>query len=335
MAKIVFFSSSHRALPAFKLLQKNLEIVGVVSSPDKPVGRKAVLTPTAISHYAQEQSLPLLKPEKLDAKAIAWIADKKPDVLLLSYYGLWIPPELFNLTPAGILVTHPSLLPQWRWGSPVQATLLSGQKETGVTLMKMDEKFDHGPIVAVEKEEVLPSDDQESLYTRLFTKGAELAMKVLPDYLGGKITPQPQNHKEATFARHITRDDGFIPPKYLISALSGALSGLALQGETFKGSPWTIPWMLDSQKHLYSLQPTPHNLELFIRAMSPWPGAWSTVIANSDSGKVTKRLKLLCSHLEGVKLNITEVQLEGRNKVSWKQFRQWQPQPLSELLGVE
>ncbi|MBI2590886.1 MAG: hypothetical protein HYW33_03345, partial [Candidatus Blackburnbacteria bacterium] len=250
----------------------------------------------------------------------------KPDVLLLSYYGLWIPPELFNLTPAGILVTHPSLLPKWRWGSPVQATILSGQEQTGVTLMKMDEQFDHGPIVVVEKEEVRSNDNQESLYTRLFTKGAELAIKILPNYLSGKITPQPQNHSKATFARHITREDGFIPPQFL----AAALQGVPLQAQ------WKIRWMLDSNKKPYNLQPSPHNLELFIRAMSPWPGAWSTVTVNSDSGKVTKRLKLLCSHRTrsdsgGDKLKLDEIQLEGKNPVSWKQFRQWQPQPLGEL----
>ena len=331
MAKIVFFSSSHRALPALELLRKNLEIVGVISQPDKLSGRKMKLTPTTISTYAQEQNLPLLKPEKLDADAIAWIAKKKPDVLLLSYYGLWIPPELFNLTPAGILVTHPSLLPKWRCGSPVQATILSGQEQTGVTLMKMDEQFDHGPTVAVEPDTVLDNDGQETLYTRLFTKGAELAIKVLPDYLNGRIKPIPQDLSKAAFARHITRKDGFISPQLL---------NAAMQGETSEGSPWKIRWMLDSNKRPFNLQPSTFALERFIRAMSPWPGAWSTVIVNSDSGKVTKRLKLLRSHRtrsdsEGGKLKLDEVQLEGKNPVSWKQFRQWQPQPLSELFGVE
>lgn len=330
MIKVIYFSSSHRALPGLELLHKNLEIVGVVSQPDRPIGRKAAVTPTAISAYAAQNNIPLLKPEKLDNEAVAWVADKNPDVILLAYYGLLIPPELFNLTPAGILVTHPSLLPLWRWGSPVQATLLSGEKETGVTLMKMDEKLDHGPIVAVEHDKVLDTDDQESLYTRLFTKGAGLAIKVLPDYLAGKVIPQAQDHSKATFAKHITREDGFIPPEYLTAAT---------QGETLQGSPWKVRWMLDSSKKSYCLVPNAECLEGFVRAMYPWPGAWTTVVLSTQN-TVHRRLKIVKAHLEELPPNAQclvpdLVQLEGKNPVSWKQFRQWQPQPLEELFGDE
>lgn len=323
--RIVFFSSSERALPAFKLLNEHLEIVGVVSQPDKPVGRKLEIKPTAISLYAQKENIPLLKPEKLNQQAIDWIADKKPDVILLAYYGLLIPPELFNLTPAGILVTHPSLLPKWRWGTPVQATILSGEKETGVTLMKMDEKFDHGPVVAVEKDKVSENDNQESLYTRLFTKGAQLAIKVLPDYLAGKIAPQEQNHALATFAKHIKKEDGFIPPKYLATAL---------QGETLQPQ-WEIRWMLDSNKNPITLHPSPITLERFIRAMSPWPGAWTTVVLSTQDA-VHRRLKILQAHTEQrvashesrVTLCLDLVQLEGKNPVSWQQFKEAYPDTL-------
>lgn len=328
MAKIVFFSSSHRALPAFRLLQENMEVVGVVSQPDRPVGHKAVLAPTAISQYAQEHNIPLLKPEKLDQEAINWIADKKPDVLLLSYYGLWIPPELFDLTPTGILATHPSLLPQWRWGSPVQATILSGRNQTGVTLIKMDEKFDHGPIVAAEKEKIRPDDNQESLYTRLFTKGAELAIKTLPNYLNGKIIPQPQDHTKATFAKHITRDDGFIPPQFLAAAL---------QGDPLRAH-WEIRWMLNSAKKPIALHPSPVTIELFIRAMSPWPGAWTHIELKTKSIKHEQgsrqngkaRLKILKAHLGKPQpttytLQPDLVQLEGKKPVSWKQFKEAYP----------
>lgn len=304
--RIIFFSSSHRALPAFQLLHKNTEIVGVVSQPDRPIGRKQKLTETAIANYAKEQNIPLLKPETLDREAIDWIAEKKPEVLLLSYYGLLVPPELFNLTPSGILVTHPSLLPKWRWGSPVQATILSGEKETGVSLMKMDEKFDHGPVIAVEKTEVGPQDDQESLYTRLFTKGAELALKVLPEYLAGKITPQSQDHTKATFASHIKKEDGYIPPEYF----SAALNGKAYQNE------WVIRWMKDTDRTPFILSSTPENLERFVRAMSPWPGAFTKLTIQNQE----KRLKILKAHCEEDKFVPDEVQLEGKTPVSWKQF---------------
>lgn len=313
--KIVYFSSSHRALPALEILHKNLDIVGIISQPDRPLGRKQILTPTAISKYAQKHNLPLLKPEKLDKDAVEWIANKKPDVLLLSYYGQWIPPELFNLTTSGILVTHPSLLPKWRWGSPVQATIISDEHENGVTLMKMDEKFDHGPIVARELDEVRSDDDQESLYTRLFTKGAELALKVIPDYLAGKITPVEQDHSKATFASHLKKSDGFINPKIL---------ALASQGDALQGyDEIPIRWMRKSIKKddCFSFSPTPEFLERFIRAMTPWPGVWTNVqLVASHKLRVTKRLKILKTHVEGEKLVLDDVQLEGKTPVSWNQL---------------
>ena len=321
MTKIVFFSSSHRALPALELLHKNLEVVGVVSQPDKPTGRKQELSPTAISLYAKSQNIPLLKPEKLDKTATAWIADKKPDVIILSYYGLWIPPELFNLTPAGILVTHPSLLPLWRWGSPVQATIISG-KETGVSIMKMDEKFDHGPILAAEKDEVKEDDDQETLYTRLFTKGAELTVKILPDYLAGKIIPQDQDHKKATFARHITKEDGFIPPDYL---------GKMLKGEKLN-EKLEVRWMLNSSKEPLTFDVSPFIVERFIRAMFPWPNAWTEVqLGNRQQTIGNRRLKILKAHVEERVPNAqclvpNLVQLQGKNPVSWKQFKEAYPE---------
>lgn len=315
MIKVVYFSSSHRALPALEILNKNLDIVGVVSQPDRPIGRKRQLTPTAISEYTQKHNLPLLKPEKLNKDAVEWITNKKPDVLLLSYYGQWVPPKLFNLTTSGILVTHPSLLPKWRWGSPVQATIVSGEDKTGVTLMKMDEKFDHGPIVARELDEVRKDDDQESLYTRLFTKGAELALKVLPDYLAGKITPIEQDHSKATFASHIKKEDGFLPPKII----DLASQGVPLQAQD--DLPIRFMRMSSRKGDVYNMKPTPQNLERFIRAMTPWPGVWTNIqLVTSRKLRVTKRLKILKAHVEGEKLVLDDVQLEGKTPVSWNQL---------------
>lgn len=318
MIKIVYFSSSERALPGLELLHKNLEIAGIISQPDKPVGRKNILTPTAISQFAVSHNIPLLKPEKLDQEAIDWIKSKNPDVMVLAYYGLLIPLELLNLTESGIIVTHPSLLPRWRWGTPVQATLINGDQETGVSLMKMDEKFDHGPIIAIQKEPLSQTLNQEELYVDLFTKGAKLLVKTLPDYLSGKIKLIEQDHTKATYAKHIKKEHGHVPPNLIT---------LALQGDAFRsfqGKIWEMPFMLQTDKTSFSYQPSSELLERFIRAMNPWPSAWTEIRIMKNEVRSMK-LKLLKSHLEAAHLVLDVVQLEGKNPVTWKQFVQGYP----------
>ena len=182
MTRVIFLGTDKRAISVLEMLLEKHDVVGVITQPDKP-------SPTFIADFAQKHSIPVLKPEKLDADSIAWIRDQNPEVLVTAYFAQLIPPELLNLTPSGILVIHPSLLPRWRWGSPVQATLAVGDKSTGVTIMKMDEKFDHGPIIASVKEPVLETDTQESLYIKLFEKGAVLLNEVLEDYVLGKLQP--------------------------------------------------------------------------------------------------------------------------------------------------
>ena len=214
---------------------------------------------------------------------------KRPDVGILASFGAIIPKEILDFPQKGILNIHPSLLPSYRGASPVQFTILNGERETGVTIIKIDEKVDHGPIVAQTKEEVKPDDTAKSLYERLFTIGAQVLLTILPAYLEGRIELREQNHRKATYARKLTRDDGKID--------------------------WSKP---DSFN------------ERFIRAMYPWPGAFTNVKlksaenrvpSESKNEKLTKRLKILKAHLENGKLVLDLVQLEGKKPVSWQEFK--------------
>jgi methionyl-tRNA formyltransferase len=206
---------------------------------------------------------------------------EKPDVGVLASYGRILKKEELNQPKHGILNLHPSLLPQYRGPSPVQTAILNGDQETGLTIIKMDEKVDHGPIIAQFKEEIRPDDTSQSLYQRLFTAGAQVLTTILPVYLEGKITPRKQDHTRATNTKKFTREDG------------------------------QIDW-----------QKTAVFNERFIRAMFPWPGAWTEV--NLKNKK--KRLKILQAHLEGNKLAFDQVQLEGKNPVAWKQFQEGYPE---------
>ncbi len=214
--KIIFFGTSEFAVPALETLvkeglpaQAGYEIVAVVTNPDEPVGRKKVLTPPPVKIAAQNLGLnilqfPSLKIENLKLK----IPDA--DVGVVAAYGKIIPAEIINLPRYGILNIHPSLLPKYRGPTPIQTTILNGEKETGVTIIKIDEEVDHGPILESRKWKIESRTKFEELSDALAKLGAELLIKILPDYLAGKITPQPQDHSLATFTKKFMRDDARI-----------------------------------------------------------------------------------------------------------------------------
>jgi len=221
--------------------------------------------------------------------------EEQPDVGVLASFGAIVPKKFLNFPKKGILNIHPSLLPKYRGPSPVQAAILNGEQQTGVTIIKMDEKIDHGPIVAQLSEKILPTDTAEKLYFRLFSAGAEALKTILPAYLEGRIQPQEQNHSQATYTKKLNRDDGFIPLKKLKEATAGNNAQIINQQ---------------------------------IRAYYPWPGSWTTIefqIPKPTDKNKNKRLKILQAHLENKKLVLDQVQIEGKKPVSFKQFCEGYP----------
>ena len=306
--KIVFFGTPDYVLPVLAKIHKSFvsgpgksPIVAVVTQNPKPTGRKQILAYSPVDSWAHERSIPVFYSPKEFLKSAL-----KADLGILAAYGEIIPKEVINFFPHGILNIHPSLLPKYRGASPVQAAILSGETETGVTIIKIDEFLDHGPIVSQFKEEVSASDTLETLRAKLFERASEVLVKLIEPYLKGKIKKREQNHKEATSSTLVKKEHGFIPSKYLEAAL---------EGKSLKEA-WSIPFIKD-----YSLHPTPYTLDCFIRAMDPWPSAWTT--AKIDSNK--KRLKILKGHLTEGNLILDLVQLEGKNPVSWKQFKEAYP----------
>ncbi len=321
--KIVFFGTPDYVLPILDTLHKEFKersskssIVAVVTQAARPAGRKKILTYSPVDAWAHKKKIPVFynSQDLVEQKVEA-------DLGILAAYGLIVPNNAIKYFPFGILNIHPSLLPKFRGASPIQASIISGDNETGVTIIKLDNKVDHGPIISQFKERVLPTDTTDSLRKRLFKQSAEVLVTLLPAYLKGKITPRKQDHKKATFTTLLKKEYGFIPPKYLDATL---------QGKSFKGK-WKIPFIKD-----YTLNPTPYTLERFIRAMQPWPISWTYIQLNSKlKAQSSKRLKILRAHLEpntehralNTKqiLVLDEVQLEGKNPVSWKQFKQAYP----------
>ena len=312
--KIVFFGTPDYVVPileslhrAFKGRARESSIVGVVTQKPSPVGRKKMLTYSAVDAWAHKKKVPVIYD-------FADLIQIKADVGVLAAYGSIIPKKVIDHFPHGILNVHPSLLPEFRGASPVQAIIVSGQ-EAGATIIKIDEKMDHGPIVSQFKEEVQVQDTADSLRERLFKKSAEVLTALLPAYLEGKIKPREQDHKKATFTTLLKKGHGLIPPNYL----KAALEGKSLQVD------WEVPFIKD-----FTIHHSPSAIHQFIRAMQPWPVAWTKVKLSSD--QKIKRLKILKAYIEpshatsyklpATKLVLDEVQLEGKNPVSWKQLIQ-------------
>lgn len=214
----------------------------------------------------------------------------RPDVGVLASFGAIVPKEILEFPKKGILNIHPSLLPKYRGASPVQTAILNGERQTGVTIIKMDKKVDHGPIVAQFTEEILPTDTSESLYFRLFSAGAEVLKTILSAYLEKRIELRPQDHSQATYTKKLTREDGFIPAEKLKKAMAGEKA---------------------------------EHIDRMIRAYYPWPGTWTEI---PIPFRQSRRLKILRGHLENGKLALDLVQLEGKKPVSWRQFCEGYPQ---------
>jgi len=210
--KLIFFGSSEFGIPILDELRcASYEIVAVVTSIDKPAGRSKQLKSPIIKLWSQDAGIKVIQPTDLkDPGFLNEIVSLHPDLIIIAAFGKIIPGMILDIPKFGSINVHPSLLPKWRGPSPIQNVILSGEKETSVTLMLTDEKMDHGPIIIQEKTYVDDKDTYISLTQRCASLGAELLIKTLPKWLEGRIKPQEQDHSLATFTKIISRDDGKI-----------------------------------------------------------------------------------------------------------------------------
>ena len=281
--KVVFFGTPDYVVPIAEALFKEFRttkekgVVAVVTQAPKPAGREKKIEYSAVDTWAYKHKIPIFHNfEKLPEAELGVVAA----------YGKIIPKSVIEHFLKGILNVHPSLLPQYRGASPIQAAIAAGEAETGVTVIKMDELMDHGPIISSFKEEIGSEDTNETLRTRLFERSAEFLISLIPSYISCKIKPKDQNHKEATFTKLITKDNGFIKEPFA----------------------------------------DPVKTEGLFRAFDPWPGIWTYVNINKEQKrlKILKLHleKLMPNHYSLVP---DIVQLEGKKPVTWEEFKKGYP----------
>ena len=199
------------ALPTLKALHENYSVLGVVTQPDRMAGRGRELKPPPVKTMARKLGIPVIQPEKLrEPEAMEKLKAWSPDLIVVAAFGQILKQNVLDLPKFGCLNIHASLLPRWRGAAPINATILHGDEETGVTIMKMDAGLDTGPILSQRSTRIEPDETAGSLFETLSQLGADLLLETLPGYLSGEIEPSPQPDEGATYAPMLKKEEGFL-----------------------------------------------------------------------------------------------------------------------------
>lgn len=209
--KIVFFGTPTFAVPSLKSLAQNteIEIIKVITQPDKPAGRKNLLTPPAIKTAAKNLKLIIEQP-KTKISLLETLKSIKADFFVVIAYGMILPKEIIKIPKYGTINVHASLLPKYRGASPIQESLLNGDKETGISIMLIDEKLDNGPIFIIKRINIENNDNIESLTKKLADLSSKILPHVLEDIMERNLSPISQNNEKATYCKKIKKTDGKI-----------------------------------------------------------------------------------------------------------------------------
>ncbi len=208
--KIIFLGTPEFGATILEgLIKNNYKPVLVITVPDKPIGRKQILTPPAVKTVAKKHKIPVLQPTKVLSIKYQ-VINLKPDLVICAAYGKIIPKEILEIPKYGCLNVHPSLLPKYRGASPIQTAILNGDEKTGLTIILMDEKMDHGPILKSEVKSLKSKVTYEELLKGLASLSIDLLIEVIPKWVKGKIEPKAQNEEKATYTKIIKKEDGKI-----------------------------------------------------------------------------------------------------------------------------
>ena len=226
--RVIFLGTPDFGIPALKrLIAEGHEVLCVVTQPDRPQGRKMVLTPCAMKQAAQALGLPVFSPEKINSEeSLAYLASLNADVMVTAAYGQILRKKILSMTPYGIVNIHGSLLPRYRGAAPIQWALIDGEKETGVTTMQTERGVDTGAILVVKKLAIADTDTAETLFAKLSDLGADAIAETLSRLEAGTLTPVPQDESLATHCRMLEKSDGYLDFADSARALSCRIRGV-------------------------------------------------------------------------------------------------------------
>jgi methionyl-tRNA formyltransferase len=209
--RTVFMGSPEFAIPTLRTLAEHYDVVGVVTQPDQPSGRGRTLTSPPIKLLAEELGLPLMQPRRLrHAEPMEQLRAWNPDLIVVAAFGQILKPEVLDMPRFGCINVHASLLPRWRGAAPIQAAILAGDAETGVSIMKMDPGIDTGPVLSQRSLSITPEETAGTLSPKLAALGAGLLIETLPAYISGELTPHDQENLQPSYASMLKKEDGLL-----------------------------------------------------------------------------------------------------------------------------
>ncbi|HHK0760640.1 TPA: methionyl-tRNA formyltransferase [Enterococcus hirae] len=298
MTKLVFMGTPAFSVPILEgLLEEGYEVVAVVTQPDRPVGRKKIITPTPVKEAAVKHGLLVLQPEKISgSEEMEKIIALQPGVIITAAFGQFLPEKLLQAPVHGAINVHASLLPKYRGGAPVHYSIINGEKETGVTIMEMIKKMDAGGIYAQESLPITKQDDVGTMFEKLSALGKQLLLKTLPDILNGNLSPRPQDESKVTFSPNITREQEAIDWNKTAEEIDNQVRGMR---------PWPIAFTTYEQTRWKLL-----NVEALAEKTTAEPG---TIIK-----KDKKNLWIACG--KQTVLAIKELQPAGKGKQAINEF---------------
>ena len=294
--RVVFMGTPDFAVDCLDILVENgHDVVGVFSQPDKPQGRKQIMTPPAVKARALELGLDVYQPVSFkDCEAAELLEKLAPELIVVVAYGKLIPQRVLDIPKYGCINVHASLLPKLRGAAPIQWSVINGEKETGVTTMQLDAGLDTGDILLVKKTEIEPNETSGELFDRLKVLGAELLIETINAILDGTLNPIKQDDSQSTYASMLDK----------------------------KLSP--VDWTKTAQQvhdHIRGLEPWPVATTVINEKIVKLYGSRLACTYNKQAGEVVKadnELIVCCG--DGNAVSITQIQAQGKNKLNAADF---------------
>ncbi|HPQ79904.1 MAG TPA: methionyl-tRNA formyltransferase [Candidatus Dojkabacteria bacterium] len=307
--KTIFLGTGWESVETLKTLHKSkeFEVVAVITTPDKPIGRKQIVTPSDVKKYALEKNIPVEQPDKVKERYIEIAQKYNPEIVICKAFGEIVPKEFLDYPKYGCINIHFSLLPKYRGAVPIQKALLDGEKETGITIMLMSEGLDEGDIIDTYTEEIREDDTNISLRERLVKKSTEVLIPVLNKWINGEIVPIAQENSLATYCwqKDISKDKA------------------------------EIKWE----------EYEPKYIDRMVRAFIPWPIAWIVLPESNNENLSKKTMKIYKTEItkgkkiiipgmlwtdgrdvyvstkeKGISLKLIDFQIEGRKRMGGREF---------------
>ncbi|TDM07311.1 methionyl-tRNA formyltransferase [Macrococcus lamae] len=294
MTKIIFMGTPDFSSPILERLAANYNVIAVVTQPDKPVGRKKIMTPPPVKVTAEQLNIPVYQPVKLTgSQELDEIISLKPDLIVTAAYGQLLPERLLETPQYGCINVHASLLPKYRGGAPIHYAVINGEQETGVSIMYMVKKLDAGDVISQRVISIEQNDTVGTVHDKLSALGVELLMETLPSIIEGTNSRTPQDESAVTFASNISREDEYVDFNRSALEVYNQIRGL---------SPWPVGYANLSGK----------PMKLWHAELTEGEGTPGQILRADKDG-------IVVAALDGAVL-LTEIQPAGKKRMTAASF---------------